>query len=114
MGPGRLHTSTHHYTTFAGAEALAATMQDRLGGIDDVVAPIGGLWAGGPLDRISDSDCSEALVNLATTHMAVARAALPRMTGGGSYVIVVGQSAEFPVPGSGLVSMQQAALRRLT
>jgi hypothetical protein len=36
----------HDYTTFAGAEALAATMGERLGSVDDVVAPIGGWWAG--------------------------------------------------------------------
>src|SRR3982750_1016228 len=41
---GQLHLFAHDYSTFEGAEALAVTMQDRLGGIDDVVAPIGGWW----------------------------------------------------------------------
>src|SRR5579863_5737847 len=35
-----LHLVVHDYTTFAGAEALVATMEDRLGSVDDVVAPI--------------------------------------------------------------------------
>ena len=46
---GRLHLVVHDYTTFAGAEELVATMQERLGSVDDVVAPIGGWWAGKPL-----------------------------------------------------------------
>lgn len=42
--------------------------------------------------------------------MALARAIVPRLSGLGAYTVVVGQSATFPVPGSGLVSMEQAAL----
>jgi hypothetical protein len=33
------------------------------------------------------------------------------MTGRGAYSVVVGESAHLPVPGSGLVSMEQAALQ---
>jgi hypothetical protein len=44
---GRLHLVVHDYTTFAGAEELVATMEERLGSVDDVVAPIGGWWAAG-------------------------------------------------------------------
>ena len=105
-----LHVVVHDSTTFEGAEALVATMLDRLGAIDDVLAPIGGWWAGGPLVGIAEEDWRDAFVGLATTHLAIARAALPRMSGAGFYGVVVGQSAEFPVPGSGLVSMEQAAV----
>ena len=107
---GRLHLVVHDYTTFAGAEELAATMEERLGSIDDVVAPIGGWWAGKRLWEISENDWQDAFVRLATTHMAVARAALPRMKADGAYSLIVGASASTPVPGSGLVSMEQAAL----
>jgi NAD(P)-dependent dehydrogenase (short-subunit alcohol dehydrogenase family) len=107
---GHLHLIAHDYTTFAGAEALAATMEDRLGSVDDVVAPIGGWWAGKRLWEIDESDWQAAFVGLATTHMAVLRAALPRMNAGGAYSLIVGASAFTPVPGSGLVSMEQAAL----
>jgi NAD(P)-dependent dehydrogenase (short-subunit alcohol dehydrogenase family) len=107
---GRLHLFVHDYTTFAGAEELAATMEDRLGSVDDVVAPIGGWWAGKRLWEISEGDWQDAFVRLATTHMAVARAALPRMKAGGAYSLIVGASAATPVPSSGLVSMEQAAL----
>ena len=106
----RLHLVVHDYTTFAGAEELVATMEGRLGTVDDVVAPIGGWWAGKPLWEIDESDWQDAFVQLATTHMAVARAALPRMKPDGAYSLIVGASAINPVPGSGLVSMEQAAL----
>jgi NAD(P)-dependent dehydrogenase (short-subunit alcohol dehydrogenase family) len=107
---GRLHLVVHDYTTFADAEALAATMEDRLGSVDDVVAPIGGWWGGKRLWEIDESDWQSAFTGLATAHMAVLRAALPRMNADGAYSVIVGASAFTPVPTSGLVSMEQAAL----
>lgn len=106
----RLHLVVHDYTTFAGAEALAATMEERHGSVDDVVAPIGGLWGGKPLWEINESDWQAAFVGLATTHMAVLRACLPRITSTGAYTVIVGASAFTPIAGNGLVSMEQAAL----
>jgi NAD(P)-dependent dehydrogenase (short-subunit alcohol dehydrogenase family) len=106
----QLHLVVHDYTTFAGAEALAATMEDRLGSVDDVVTPIGAWWAGKRLWEIDERDWQDAFVRLATTHAAVLRAALPRMKANGAYSIIVGDSASTPVRGSGLVSMEQAAL----
>ena len=106
----RLHLVVHDASSFAGAKQLVATMVDRLGGIDVVLAPVGGWWAGGPLTGIEEADWQDAFVDLATTHLAIARAAIPRLSGAGFYGVVVGQSAEHPVPGSGLVSMEQAAL----
>ena len=109
----RLHLMAHDYTTFAGAEELGAQMQSRLGGIDDVIAPIGGWWAGGKLTTIDENDWQSAFVGLATAHMAVLRATLPRLSPDGAYSVVVGESAVTPVPGSGLVSMEQAAVRMM-
>jgi NAD(P)-dependent dehydrogenase (short-subunit alcohol dehydrogenase family) len=106
----RLHLVVHDYTTFAGAEELAEQMVTRLGGIDDVVAPIGGWWAGKPLWEITAADWQSAFVGLATTHLAVLRATLPRLSERGAYTVIVGASAFTPVPGSSLVSMEQAAL----
>jgi 3-oxoacyl-[acyl-carrier protein] reductase len=106
----RLHLVVHDYTTFTGAEDLAAQMELNLGGIDDVVAPIGGWWAGKRLWEIDEADWQNAFVGLATTHMAVVRATLPRMKSGGAYTLIVGDSATWPVPGSGLVSMEQSAV----
>ncbi|MFG1827953.1 SDR family oxidoreductase [Microbispora bryophytorum] len=106
----RLHLAVHDYTTFAGAEQLADEMERRLGGVDDVVAPIGGWWAGKQLWEIDESDWQNAFVGLAAAHMAVLRAFLPRLNARGAYTLIVGASAFTPVPGSGLVSMEQAAL----
>lgn len=105
-----LHLVVHDYTTFAGADDLATQMVANLGGIDDVVAPIGGWWAGKRLWEIDEQDWSSAFVGLATAHMAVARAAVPRLTARGTYTVIVGASASWPVPTSGLVSMEQAAV----
>ncbi|WP_335981945.1 SDR family oxidoreductase [Streptomyces sp. CA2R106] len=109
----RLHLFVHDYTTFAGAEQLADEMVRRLGGVDDVVAPIGGWWAGRSLWEIDEADWQSAFVGLATAHMAVARAFLPRLSPRGAYTLIVGESAVTPIPGSGLVSMEQAALRMM-
>ena len=113
LGPAatsHLHLVVHDYTTFEGAEDLAAQTEQRLGGIDDVVAPIGGFWGGRRLWEIDEADWQGAVVELATTHLAVLRACLPRLNPDGAYLVVVGGSAFTPVPGSGLVSMEQAAV----
>jgi len=109
-GTDKLHLVVHDYTTFAGADDLVDQMTSNLGGIDDVIAPIGGWWAGKRLWEISETDWQNAFVGLATAHMAIARAAVPRITAEGAYVVVVGDSGGWPVPGSGLVSMEQSAL----
>ncbi len=110
----RLHLVVHDYTTFAGAADLAAQMVASLGGVDDVVAPIGGWWAGGALAAIDETDWQDAFVGLATAHAAVMRACLPLLGGRGAYTVVVGDSASTPVPDSGLVSMEQAAVLMMT
>lgn len=106
----RLHLVVHDYTTFAGAEQLADEMERRLGGVDDVVTPIGGWWAGKRLQEIDEGDWQTAFVGLATAHMAVLRAFLPRLSTNGAYTLIIGESAVTPIPGSGLVSMEQSAL----
>jgi NAD(P)-dependent dehydrogenase (short-subunit alcohol dehydrogenase family) len=110
VAAGRLHLVVHDYTTFAAAEELAGEMERRLGGADDVVAPVGGFWGGKRLTEIGVADWQSAFTGLATAHAAVMRAFLPRLTGRGAYLLTVGMSAVTPVPGSGLVSMEQAAL----
>jgi len=105
-----LHLVVHDYTSFAGAEGLVEQIVHFRGGLDSVVAPIGGWWQGRTLAEITEQDWQSAFTGLATTHIAVLRAALPRLTDAGAYTLVVGDSASWPVPGSGLVSMEQAAL----
>src|ERR1700678_2408344 len=72
-----LHLVVHDYTTFAGAEALTATMEDRLGSVDDVVAPIGAWWAGKRLWEIDQRDWRDAVVRVPTTPAGLVRAAPP-------------------------------------
>src|SRR6201995_1808444 len=74
---GRLHLVVHDYTTFAGAEELAGIMADRLGSVDDVVAPIGGWWAGKRLWEISESDWQDAFFRRPDRATALARAPPP-------------------------------------
>lgn len=105
-----LHLIVHDYSTFAGAEDLIQQVVHFRGGLDSVVAPIGGWWQGRTLTETTEDDWDAAFTGLATTHMAVLRAALPNLNDRGAYTIVVGDSATWPVPGSGLVSMEQAAL----
>lgn len=105
-----LHLIVHDYSSFSAAEELAEQVMHFRGGIDSVIAPIGGWWAGKSLVEISDDDWRSAFLELATTHMAVLRACLPRMNPEGAYAVVVGDSATWPVSGSGLVSMEQAAV----
>ena len=105
-----LHLVVHDYSTLAGSQALVDSTVRFRGGIDSVVAPIGGWWAGRTLAEIDQDDWQRAFVDLATTHIAVLRASLPVMGVHGAYSIVVGDSATWPVPGSGLVSMEQAAV----
>lgn len=106
----RLHLVVHDYTTFAGAEELVEQVVGNLGALNSVVAPIGAWWQGRTLAEITEDDWTSAFVELASTHMAVLRAALPRLDQQGAYTVVVGDSASWPVPQSGLVSMEQAAL----
>ncbi|MFM9921244.1 SDR family oxidoreductase [Lacisediminihabitans sp. H27-G8] len=105
-----LHLIVHDYTTFAGAKDLVEQIVRFRGGLDSVVAPIGGWWQGGLLTEISEDDWASAFTELATTHLAILRAALPHLAAKGAYTVIVGDSATRPVPGSGLVSMEQAAL----
>ena len=105
-----LHLVVQDCSTFAAAETLAEQVVRLRGGIDSVVAPIGGWWTGKKLFAIDEQDWQSAFVALATAHMAVLRACLPRMSAQGAYSIVVGDSALHPVPSSGLVSMEQSAL----
>jgi len=105
-----LHLVVEDYSSFDAATRLAYRVNREFGAVDHVVAPIGGWWAGKPVWEIEESDWQSVFVGLATTHMAVVRAFLPRLSDRGSYHLIVGTSAYTPMPGSGLVSIEQAAL----
>lgn len=105
-----LHAIIGQYSGFETAEQLAKEIETRFGGVDDVVASIGGWWAGKALWQISDEDWQKTFVGLSTAHMAAIRAFLPKLNKKGAYTLILGGSAYTPVPGSGLMNMEQAAL----
>ena len=76
----------------AGATVTVPTV-DETGGLDHLVAPIGGWWSEGAIGTMSGEDWRGAFVDLATSHMAV----LARLGPDGSCVVVVGDSALHPV-----------------
>lgn len=106
----RLHFVVGDYASFTAAEDLARKVDARFGALDDVVATIGGWWAGKAIWQIDEQDWQKAFVGLATAHVAVLRAFFPSLPRSGAYTLILGGSAFTPVPGSGIVSMEQAAL----
>lgn len=98
------------YTTLDGADKLAVRIENELGPVDDVVSAIGGWWAGGPVWEVGQTEWDTYFVGFATAHLAMARTWVPRLPGHGSYQLIAGASAIYPIAGSGIVSMQQAAL----
>lgn len=106
----RLRLVIGDYTTLESARALAERIEAEHGPVTDAAASIGGWWQGPPLTGTSRSAWDEYFTGYATAHLAVAQAFVPRIGPEGAYHIIVGASGLFPVPGSGIVSMQQAAL----
>lgn len=102
------------YGTFEEAEALASRIVADFGPVTDVVPSIGGWWSGGGLWEVTDEQWHRYFLDLTTAHVAVLRAFLPRLPEGGTYTLILGGSAHTPVPGSSIISMEQAALRAMT
>lgn len=109
-GSNRLSTVVADYSSFDGAAAMFAQVLADHGPVTDAVAAVGSWWTGPALAQTAATDFDEYFTRYATTHLAVARAVLPHLGPDGAYHVIVGGSALFPVPGSGIVSMQQAAL----
>lgn len=105
-----LHFVVGDYTSFDGAEAIAARISAEFGAVTDLIASIGGWWQGAPLWEISEADWNHFFLGLTTAHVAQVRAWIPRLPETGSYQLILGGSAETPVPGSAIISMEQAAL----
>ncbi|HZG07367.1 MAG TPA: SDR family NAD(P)-dependent oxidoreductase [Allosphingosinicella sp.] len=107
---GRLNILLGEPGTVAGAEALAAQITD-LGKVDAVVASLGGWWQGSSLLGVQSADWDRIIAGNLTSHFAVARAFLPSLhEHGGSYIQILGGAAQYPIPGSSLVSITAAAV----
>lgn len=111
IGPelaGGLETIEAGYDSFAAADELAERVTALPEPVTDVVALVGGWWAGKALWEITEEDWQKVFVSPATTHVALVRAFLPRIAAG-SYTTIAGFSSYTAEPGSGPVSMQGAA-----
>ncbi len=108
--PENLHFITGSYNDFAEAEVLAERIVKKFGEVSNVVASIGGWWQGKPLWHISPDEWQHFFVTMSTTQAANIRAWAPLITKNGSYHLIIGGSAVRPVPGSSIISIQQAAL----
>lgn len=98
------------YNTFEKADKFAEEVENEFGAIDHVVSTIGGWWSGGAIWETTQKEWDTYFYEFATSHLAMAKSWIPRLSETGSYQIIVGASAIYPVKGSGIVSMQQAAL----
>lgn len=108
VGSERLTIIAGNVATVAGAESVAAQIETPLSG---VVASLGGWWQGPPLTAVSPFDWDAILAGNLTSHFAAARAFVPLIDArGGGYVQILGAAAEYPIPGSSLVSVTASAV----
>ncbi|WP_435283500.1 SDR family NAD(P)-dependent oxidoreductase [Streptomyces koelreuteriae] len=112
IGPelaAELKTVAAAYASFDEADKLATKIAAEFGRVDHVVASVGGWWAGKALWQTSEEVWEKVFVDVATSHMALARSFVPRLSEDGSYTTIAGFSAAKPYPAAGIVSMQGAA-----
>lgn len=97
---------------FGPGEPSAALMRTILahGPIDGAVASLGGWWQGAPLTQVPSSDWDGLLRNNLTSHLLAAQALLPALAGRSPFVQILGAAAEYPIPGSGPISITAAAV----
>ena len=97
---------------FGPGEPSAALMRTILadGPIDGAVASLGGWWQGAPLTQVPSGDWDGLLRNNLTSHLLAAQALLPALAGRGPFVQILGAAAEYPIPGSGPISITAAAV----
>ncbi|MQS38666.1 SDR family NAD(P)-dependent oxidoreductase [Streptomyces katsurahamanus] len=98
------------YGTFDEARDLAARIAAEYGRVDHVVASVGGWWMGKALWDTSETEWQKYFIDTTTSHMALARAFIPRLAPDGSYTVIAGFSGHKPYPAAGIVSMHGAAL----
>ncbi|GAB7032487.1 SDR family oxidoreductase [Streptomyces sp. NPDC021749] len=106
----RLRGTTAGYGTFSEATELAESVIAEHGRVDHVLPAIGGWWMGKALWQTGEDEWEKYFVETTTSHMAVARAFVPRLHEAGSFTLITGISAREPYPRAGIVSMHGAAL----
>ncbi len=99
-------------TTEAGASALAAAVEEHLGGVDILVNAAGGYQGGAMLWEVEPSDWDHMLqINLQTVFLCC-RALVPGMVGRGygRVVNIASRAAEHPQKGAGAYSVAKSAV----
>lgn len=93
-----------------GAMALAATIAASCP-LDGLVASLGGWWSGPMLVELDHQAWDRVIADNLTSHFALARAFAPLLKETqGTYIQLVGGAAEYPAPGSSLVSITASAV----
>lgn len=104
----RLKVITSAFGTVSGAQALADEVAGD--GVDAVIDSIGGWWQGRQMVDVDEATWDELIANNLTSHFAVARAFVPLLEAGGTFVQILGGAASAPIPKAGLVSVTAAAV----
>ncbi|MER7045063.1 SDR family oxidoreductase [Streptomyces jumonjinensis] len=101
IGPGlaaNLKGVNAPYGTFDEARDLAARIAAEYGRVDHVVASVDGWWMGNALWDTSETEWQKYFIDTTTSHMALARAFIPRLAPDGSYTVIAGFSGHKPYP----------------
>ncbi len=111
-GFGELHGVVCDVGSPGGAEALVAAVVRSVGPLDAVAAAVGGWWQGGPVVDVEPAEWARVLDANLTSHFLLARALVPALRGrpGSSYQMVIGDTADAPVPGASLSTVTAAGV----
>lgn len=96
-----------------GVAALRAKLTD-LGPIEGAVASLGSWFSFGPLIDTTADQVQTAFDGLLKSHILFARAVVPAIKPGGTYITVNGAASEGPVPNSSSVSIMTHGLNMVT
>lgn len=97
-------------------EASAARLAERLeaaGQIDGAIASLGSWFSFGKLIDTPQDGFEQAFQSLLLSHFLFAKAVVPTLAKGGTYIVVNGAGSEAPVPGSSAVSIHAHAVSML-
>jgi 3-oxoacyl-[acyl-carrier protein] reductase len=120
-GPGRAYAVAADLTTTVGVEAVVGAAVDVFGGVDIVVANVGGSGAR-TVDDMDEADLTDVLGRNLLPAVSISRAALPHLRGRGGGVIAVissiygresGGSPSYNIAKAAEISLAKAMARDL-
>lgn len=113
MDGGRVHLVVGDLGTEAGAGDVLQSTIERFGRVDGAVASLGGYAYGETMLEVSIDRVQQVLGDNLLSHVAMAKAFIPALTTGGTYVLIGGKGAEAPLAKAGPVNIAGAAQRML-